>query len=59
MPNNEEINRYESEKETIANHVNIASIINHLKGSINHHLMLKGTNTATSQGVQMDQQLLQ
>eukprot|EP00971_Amphidinium_carterae_P094156 1863565-Amphidinium_carterae.5 len=43
----EDINRYESENEAIADHVKIATIINHLKGPINQHLMLRVTNTTT------------
>eukprot|EP00971_Amphidinium_carterae_P011750 231384-Amphidinium_carterae.1 len=43
----EDINRYESENGAIADHVKIATIINHLKGPINQHLMLKVNNTTT------------
>eukprot|EP00971_Amphidinium_carterae_P127619 2528540-Amphidinium_carterae.1 len=46
----EDIKPYESETGTIANHMKIATVIHHLKGTINQHLMLKGTkgtNTTT------------
>eukprot|EP00971_Amphidinium_carterae_P170933 3387563-Amphidinium_carterae.1 len=43
----EDINRYESENGAIADHVKIATIIHHLKGPINQHLMLRVTNTTT------------
>eukprot|EP00971_Amphidinium_carterae_P240321 4771157-Amphidinium_carterae.1 len=43
----EDINRYESENGAIADHVKIATIINHLKEPINQHLMLKVDNTTT------------
>eukprot|EP00971_Amphidinium_carterae_P095954 1898810-Amphidinium_carterae.2 len=36
----EDVNRYEAENGTIAEHVEIATIINHLKGPINQHLII-------------------
>eukprot|EP00971_Amphidinium_carterae_P156895 3110278-Amphidinium_carterae.2 len=45
----EDINRYESEngQGAITNHLQIATIINHLKGPIGQHLMLRVNNTTT------------
>eukprot|EP00971_Amphidinium_carterae_P286192 5682637-Amphidinium_carterae.3 len=43
----EDISRYEGENRAIANHARIATIIDHLKGPMNQHLMLKVTNTTT------------
>eukprot|EP00971_Amphidinium_carterae_P287234 5702007-Amphidinium_carterae.2 len=42
-----DINHYESENGAIAGYVKIATIIDHLKGPINQHLMLKVTKTTT------------
>eukprot|EP00971_Amphidinium_carterae_P024464 482312-Amphidinium_carterae.4 len=36
---------HEAEYRAIADHVKIATVINHLKGPIKQHLMLKVTNT--------------